>query len=498
MELRNFRLFVVTGLVPFFVVRPTYGEVCCAGGNLCSVDGTGCNAKAVEFMPYSMAVSSWDNVSKKTHATGQITSYAITGKADTWQMYLHGPLIRRKKRGNALAMPSVYVFATFTNQIYLFENFTMPVTSGQPAQPLQATQKVVGRAEAPSTGHMLHQQTSDGSNEEMGLLVAEGQPFYLSNIDTIPPHEVNLGGVQFLPVSAPGHGPANCTKIFPTDWHRRKGQVVNTVNCHDATGICFFSVWKFFDDQSPIWNKAVEVLDNDCLYYCMLDAGSDAAAPNCTKAAVVTDEHGHPICHTAGIGAVHGLEIGNTDPEDPTKFDLLLVFTGKATIDNGESSMLKVTVQAKGSGDSRSLEVLGSKKFGVDLFQHYAPKGWDVGGDHAWVDETGKYVWVSCFRSHGVGVHMLDYDSGALIHSITGLHEYVPGQYTYTAGIHGIGTLGKPGSYLVIATCSCKSLKMCIPTVPWHWPVPPNMWTTGVFFIIDLSSMTLSTQVIHV
>merc|ERR1719195_53620 len=174
-------------------------------------------------MPYSMAVSSWDTVSKKAHPTGQITSYAITGKMDTWQMYLHGPLIRTKERKNASTIPPVYVFATFTNQIYLFENFTTPLTSGQPAQPLQATQKVVGRAEAPSTGHLLYRQTSNGNKEEMGLLVAEGQPFFLSNIDTWPPHEVNLGGVQFLPMQAPNHGPANCTKIFPKDWHERMG-----------------------------------------------------------------------------------------------------------------------------------------------------------------------------------------------------------------------------------------------------------------------------------
>jgi len=84
MVLSNFCLFLVTGLVPYFIVKPTSGEVCIAGGKLCSVDGTGCDAKTVEFMPYSMSVSSWDNVTKKARLTGQITSYAITGKADTW------------------------------------------------------------------------------------------------------------------------------------------------------------------------------------------------------------------------------------------------------------------------------------------------------------------------------------------------------------------------------------------------------------------------------
>merc|ERR1712232_175298 len=102
----------------------------------------------------------------------------------------------------------------------------------------------------------------------------------------------------------------------------------------------------------------------------------------------------------------------------------------------------------------------------------------DVGGDHAWVDETGKYVWISCFRVGGLGAHMVDYDDGALIYSITGLDTYAPHQYTYTAGIHGVGTLGKAGSFLALATSSCHDLSICIPTVPWQWPVPEKWWTT--------------------
>merc|ERR1719367_104723 len=114
---------MVARLLPCFLVTLTSADVCIVGGNSCSLGGDGCAAETVEFMPYYMAVSSWDNVTKTAHPTGQITSYAITGKKDTWQMYLHGPLIRNKKRRTAFAIPPVYVFATFTNQIYLFENF---------------------------------------------------------------------------------------------------------------------------------------------------------------------------------------------------------------------------------------------------------------------------------------------------------------------------------------------------------------------------------------
>jgi len=330
------------------------------------------------------------------------------------------------------------------------------------------------------------------------MLVAEGQPFWVSNLD--PPKEVYKGGVQWLPRDLPPAADKppyeNCTQIFPTQAvHKMLGQVVNTIDCHKGTGVCFFSVWKFYDDQFPIWSKISEFMADDCLYYCIV-GHNDQKEPICLKTEVVVDENGQQICHKDGVGAVHGMTVGNTDPSDPTKFDLLLVFTGKATMTNGESSMKKVSVQVVGQGDKRDLKVARSQPFGVDLFQHYAPKGFDVGGDHAWVDSTGKYVWVSCFRQAGVGVHMLDYQTGALVHSITGLHKYVPNQYTYTAGIHGVGTLGQKGSYLVVATCSCHDLNVCIPTVPWAFPVPESMWSTGVFFVIDLASVEHTVQTV--
>merc|ERR1711982_307933 len=37
----------------------------------------------------------------------------------------------------------------------------------------------------------------------------------------------------------------------------------------------------------------------------------------------------------------------------------------------------------------------------------YGKADHDVGGDHAWPDESGKYLWVSTFRVSNPGVHML-------------------------------------------------------------------------------------------
>jgi len=236
---------------------------------------------------------------------------------------------------------------------------------------------------------------------------------------------------------------------------------------------------------------------NDCLYYCILAPGGldDKAKPKCLQTAPLQYEDGSPVCHAQGVGAVHGFTVGNTDKTDSNKFDLLLVFTGKSAMSNGESSMKKLNMQVSGNLDGmRKVVTLKSQPFAEDLFQSFAPEGFDVGGDHAWVDETGEYVWISCFRQKGVGAHMVKYETGDLVYSVTGLDTYVPNQYTYTAGIHGVGTVGKKGSYLVIATCSCHDIKVCIPTVPWHWPVPKDVWSIGVLFVVDLSTMSLKTM----
>lgn len=481
-------LCLTLALLGLYTCSVVGGEVCRPAdpGDLngaCSVDGSDCAGEVVQFDPYIMNMSKWDVTNKKAVPMGHMNSWIILGKNETWEMYLHGPHIHKSKGAkNPEALPDTYVFATFTNQIYKFEDFASP----EPGKPLNATQKMVGHALAPSTGFLV-EKPSDHSTK--GLMIAEGQPFWVSNVNKWPT-EVYKGGVEFIHA---GHE-KNCTSMFPTDPTNKKfGQVVNTIDCHKQHGICFFTVWKFYDDQDPIWNPTVE--GNDCLYYCILADGSlddtRVDGPSCTKTAIVNDEHGDPICHKKGVGAVHGMTIGNDAPGDPTGFDILLVFTGKAEMTNGESSMKKARVQMinKWQTGTRDMKVSHSEDFATDLFTKYAPQGWDVGGDHAWVDDTGKYVWVSCFRQKGVGVHMLDYQTGELLYSITGIDKIVPNQYTYTAGLHGIGTLGQKGSYLAVATSSCHDLNMCIPTVPWHWPVPKKDWSTAPFVIIDLSTL---------
>jgi hypothetical protein len=71
---------------------------------------------------------------------------------------------------------------------------------------------------------------------------------------------------------------------------------------------------------------------------------------------------------------------------------------------------------------------------------------------------------------------------------VEGVTDYVPGQYAYSAGIHGVGTLGKPGSYLALATSACHKPAVCAPT-PWITEVPKEFWARGIMFVLDLASM---------
>merc|ERR1719152_702245 len=119
----------------------------------------------------------------------------------------------------------------------------------------------------------------------------------------------------------------------------------------------------------------------------------DGSTTKCNYAGVVVDDHGDKICSKKGQGAVHGMTVAHLDKDDPSQFDIFLVFTGGAPFDAGESSMKKVRVQKMETGD---MTVLRSEIFGRDLFEGtvgrpdtYGKADHDAGGDHAWPDESG-------------------------------------------------------------------------------------------------------------
>ena len=130
------------------------------------------------------------------------------------------------------------------------------------------------------------------------------------------------------------------------------------------------------------------------------------------------------------------------DPLDPTRSDLLLVFAGKANLN--ASSQAQLT-----RGGFFQL-------FAVDLFTKYSAIGLDDVADHVWVDETVLYVWISCFCIGVIGVCIVNYDTGELIHSVAGSLQFAADQYTRIAGVRCVGTIGKSGLFLTLATSSCR------------------------------------------
>jgi len=448
----------------------------------CKVDGSGCEGETVEFQPRNLTLNKWDNATKKYTTIGVLESHARIGADDTWQMYLHGPMIRPAREIEEGAnVPPFYVSATFNNKVYRFDH----VKRQGRGQPMIAQQKIVGNAVAPSTAWPIE----DSEGNVTGLLVAEGQPFMLNSPIDKEHTEYWLGGVDYISKEP------KCDLLFPNKKdkvsHKYRGDVVNTVSCQPENGICFFSVWNFYDDQFPIWQASSAVGTKDCLHYCVMES-MDGSITNCKKGGVVTDEKGEPVCHEHGQGAVHGMTVAHLDKQDPTQFDIFLVFTGGATFDSGESSIKKVRCQKTADGD---LAVLQSQVFGRDLFEGtvgrpgtYGNAKHDVGGDHAWPDASGKYLWVSTFRVGNPGVHMLDYETGELIYSVHGMSDLLQHNYAYSAGIHGIGSLGVPGSNLVVGTSACTMTKACAP-IPYMPHTPKFLEAKGVVYIIDLSEI---------
>jgi len=86
---------------------------------------------------------------------------------------------------------------------------------------------------------------------------------------------------------------------------------------------------------------------------------------------------------------------------------------------------------------------------------------------------------------------MLDYQTGELIYSVHGMDSLVPKNYAYSAGIHGIGSLGNPGANLVVGTSACTLTCACAP-IPYTKMTPKMLEAKGIMYIIDLSEILQS------
>lgn len=455
----------------------------------CDITGSNCDGDTVEFQAYNLTFDKWDNATKTYSQVGLLESHARVGEAETWQMYLHGPMLRPyRDMEQGSDLPPFYVSATWDNKVYRFDHIKR---KGR-GKPMVAQQKIVANAVAPSTAFPIE----DSNGDVKGLFVAEGQPFAISSLFNLNHTELWFGGVDYIS--------KDCQRVFPTavdkDAHVFRGEVVNTVSCQKENKICFFTVWNFYDDTPMIWEIAHAMGMSDCLHYCVMES-MDGSNNNCTYAGIVKDEHGEQICSKKGQGGVHGMTVAHLDKDDPSKFDVFLVFTGVATFDAGESSMKKLRCQKTSKGD---LVVLKSEVFGRDLFEGtvnrtstYGRAPHDVGGDHAWPDESGKYLWVSTFRVKNAGVHMLDYETGELLYSIHGMPYLLQNNFAYSAGIHGLGTLGTKGSALVVATSACTETSLCMP-IPWLPITPSFLEAKGIMYVIDISEILPSDEALLV
>lgn len=447
------------------------GDICKPAA--CSTGFGDCNGSQVTLTPFPVNISSWDKTSKSYTQVGQIMSHALQEtEASEFGIFLHGPLMRNEdNKAPGKTIPPIYFSSSFKNKVWRLDD----VDQAQPlANNWTGSLTLMGDAVAPSTTYPITDGPK-GTGKLKGFFVAEGNPFYFNHLNGTM--SMNKGGVTYMGNdSGPKDDGTKCTKMFPTSpfnpFSDAAGNVVNTVDCHKETGMCFFSVWKFYDDSFP------EMLAPDCLHWCSPD---DMMAPTkCVSQGVLLDAKGNKVCHQKKQpnhigGAVHGFTVGNTDPDDTSKFDLLLIFTGGAGFDQGSSSMHLYKVQV----GLDSIKTLSNQPYGMQLWNDTVTEPHDTGLDHAWVDATRKLVWVTSFRTQNAGIHMLDYATGDLLYSIHGFGNFFPGEYLYPAGVSGYGTMGRKGSYLTIATSTQKGL-----TVP-----PLLKFGKAALFVMDISKV---------
>uniref|UniRef100_A0A7S2JLJ6 SMP-30/Gluconolactonase/LRE-like region domain-containing protein n=1 Tax=Haptolina brevifila TaxID=156173 RepID=A0A7S2JLJ6_9EUKA len=430
---------------------------------LSSVEG-----RKVELESKTMTLSRWDAEIRRYVPEGLVSAQILNDKE--FSAMTHGAKIRRadvrradRSRSPAefsKALPPVYFTGTVVDKYYMLDSIdasAAPLGSGKVGPAWNAELKMLGWTVAPSVLYPIEGSGAGQDEDELqGFLIAGGNPFVEDPGNHS--HEFNLGGITYM-------SPEGCTKLFPVlpDPYAMTGRVTNTIDCHKRTGVCFFSAWKF--DGGP---KSTGFFP-DCLWFCKPDNLTNPQ--KCTSVGVMKDENGQEICRDYRLGGgVHGLTVMHDDPADPNSFELLLVFTAGTKYDTGGSWMSMLNVSVSDTGDE--VMTRSQRLWGSSLWNDTVTKPHDVGCDHATLDDAGR-VWVSTFRSGNAGVHMLDYD-GTLQYSIHGF-DFLPGQYSYPAGLSGFGTLFEANSMMAVAT---SAEKMGVP-----------IFGTATMFLIDISKL---------
>ena len=301
-------------LLPLFVHG---GQVCKPAPGFPNPPG-----RSVTTRPVGLEIEYWDNAMQRYVPQGLVAAQALTDAE--FEAMTHGPFLRsadvraRKPEKTppeifAASLPPTYFSATYADKFFLLDQINAseaPLGSGKLDAPWHAELKLLGGAVAPSTAYAINSR--DGKETLQGFLIAEGNPFAYSPGNHTK--EMTFGGLAYMDKDG-------CKTLFPVfpDPYTATGRVLNTIDCHEGTGMCLFSAWKFDGMGSMPFP--------DCLHYCMPD---DMTHPTkCVTQGVVKDETGKDICREYRRGGgVHGLTIAHTDPEDPRSFEVFLVFTG--------------------------------------------------------------------------------------------------------------------------------------------------------------------------
>jgi hypothetical protein len=438
-----------------------------------------CPGKDVDLDPHQLTLNKWDETTKSYSEVGHIRSHVL--KHPDIGIFAHGPDMRPQDAKSDDVLPPVYFGATYSDKVFSMDSIpkNSEGTSKWPAK-----LKQWGTAIAPSTMVAVEKTPGDAKTLE-GFIIAQGNPFWMDKGNHSM--QINKGGLTYMSKD-------KCHRLWPTPFTPQPegptGKVLNTVQCHQKAGVCFFSAWKFYD--SPGY------LDPDCLHYCVPDDMSNPTT--CTAEGVMTWPDGKKICRTKEQGGVHGFEIGldtGVHSDNEFQFDLLLVFTGGAMFDTGVSSInkMQVKVTRKKQPITGKLEVkvasLADAPFGAQLWNDTVAKPSDVGCDHAWLDDSKKYVWVSTFRRKNDGLHLLEYATGKLLYSIHGFNNYVKAQYSYSAGVSGVGTYLQQGSMIAMCTSTMPHVPNQHNTSSGSNAHDPQVFSngTGMVWLVDIGQV---------
>lgn len=430
---------------------------------MCKKLAPGANAEKTPMHSYNVDIDRWDGGEYVTEGT-KLTKWVSGAQMEdgaAGHISLHAAHVYAPKdfvAGGDRELPLIAYGSTFTQRIFELSGITFDdLKNDEGDNTTDIDISDFGYTLAPSGLFAIENE----EGELQGWVAGGGNPFYNNPDPSGGPDVESRGGVAFMPVEES----SACPKLFPPTnaetgeeelSHEGRGTTINTVGCHTETGVCVFSGWKFF---APIAPRG----DEDCLWWCLPD---DIHNPTeCSGAGILTYPDGTNICSepiedgTHFGGAVHGFAMGNTDAEDDTKFDLILIFTGGTQIEGpgGVSHMKKVQIQKK--PDDATPVTLKSENFGEQLWQDTVEVPYDVGLDHAWVEDGGEYLWISSFRDSNAGVHMMNYQTGELIKSLHGFAEVTPGEHTYPSGIAGYGKHGVENSFIFLVTSNFQGIR---------------------------------------